>query len=308
MSTARSGRRLAGVAIAAAAAMALSACASGNPITSGSSPASSGAADSIVVGSQAYYSNEIIAEIYAQALEANGFDVTRKFNIGQREAYIPALESGEVQLFPEYTGNLLQYYDKDSTAKTAEGVYAALQNALPSSLVVLKQSPATDQDSYNVTQELASKYSLTSIGDLASVPQPVALGGAAELGTREYGVPGLQSVYGVSATLTPIASPELVAESLKNGTVQVANVYSADPSIGIDHFVTLADPKGLFLPSNVVPLVSKSANSDRLDAVIDKVSAAMTPQDLVALNVKSVQDKESADDIAREWLAQKNLF
>ena len=126
----------------------------------------------IVVGSQAYYSNEIIAEIYAQALEQAGYTVTRNFQIGQRDAYIPALEGGEVQVFPEYTGNLLQYYDPETTATKSDEVYAALADALPDGLAVLDQSPATDQDSYNVTQEFADEYSLASIGDLANVDVP----------------------------------------------------------------------------------------------------------------------------------------
>ena len=94
--------------------LALSGCASGDPLDPGTESEAPG--DTIVVGSQAYYSNEIIAEIYAQALENAGFEVERKFQIGQRDAYIPALESGEVDLFPEYTGNLLQFYDSETTA------------------------------------------------------------------------------------------------------------------------------------------------------------------------------------------------
>src|SRR5699024_6212449 len=86
---------------------------------------------SIVVGSQAYYSNEIIAEIYAQALENAGHDVEKQFNIGEREAYMPEVENGAITLFPEYTGNLLQYFDGETTARSADDVYSALQEALP---------------------------------------------------------------------------------------------------------------------------------------------------------------------------------
>ncbi|MFZ9102000.1 MAG: glycine betaine ABC transporter substrate-binding protein, partial [Pontimonas sp.] len=136
-----------------------------------------GGSDTIVVGSQAYYSNEIVAEIYAQALEAEGFSVERNFQIGQRDAYIPALEAGEVDLFPEYTGNLLQFYDAETTATETNEVYQALQAALPEQLTALAMSPATDQDSYNVTAEFAAANGLESIGDLAGV-SPLVLGGA----------------------------------------------------------------------------------------------------------------------------------
>lgn len=305
MFTARSRQRLAGVALAAGALVALSACSSGDPISNSSG--SSDAADTIVVGSQAYYSNEIIAEIYAQALEANGFTVERKFNIGQREAYMPAIEAGEVDLFPEYTGNLLRYFDEESTAKTADEVYDALTAALPADLAVLEQSPATDQDSYNVTAEFASANNVSSLEDLAGLTVPLTLGGAAELATRDYGPTGLEALYGVKVAFKDIASPALVVAELQNGGVQLANVYSADPSIGLNNLVTLEDPKGLFLPSHVVPLVNKDANTSALAEVINKVSAAMTPDDLIEMNIKSQEDKASADDLAAEWLKERKL-
>ena len=195
-----------GIAVAAiigAASFALGGCSSSDPLAAPSATqATEAGAGTIVIGSQAYYSNEIIAEIYAQALEAKGFTVERKFNIGQRDAYIPSLESGEIQLFPEYTGNLLQFYEPDTTATTSDDVYAALQSALPSGLEVLDQSSATDQDSYNVTADFAAKYSLSSLADLSKVDVPLTLGGAPELEDRPYGPTGLKSKYGVDVGFT----------------------------------------------------------------------------------------------------------
>src|SRR5690606_977995 len=132
-------------------------------------------------GSQAYYSNEIIAEIYAQALEAGGLTVERNFSIGQRDAYMPALEEGEVQVFPEYAGNLLHFFDPETTATSPDDVYAALTEALPDGLTVLEQSPATDQDSYTVTAQFAQDQGLTTIADLADASEDLVLGGPAEL-------------------------------------------------------------------------------------------------------------------------------
>ncbi len=138
MFTARNKGRLAIGAVVVGAALALSGCA--QAIRSTRAQDDGRRDETIVIGSQAYYSNEIIAEIYAQALENAGFAVEREFQIGQRDAYLPALESGEVDLFPEYTGNLLQFYDPDTTATTSDDVYAALQDALPDGLAVLDQS------------------------------------------------------------------------------------------------------------------------------------------------------------------------
>ncbi|WP_407318471.1 ABC transporter substrate-binding protein [Isoptericola halotolerans] len=260
--------------------------------------------DTIVVGSQAYYSNEIIAEIYAQALEADGFTVERNFSIGQRDAYMPALENGEVQVFPEYTGNLLQFFDPETTATSTDDVYVALQEALPDGLAVLDQSAATDQDSYNVTADFAEANDLTSIGDLADVEEEIVVGGPAELEERPYGPQGLADVYGVDVSFE--ATGDTTVQDLVAGTVNVANVFSADPRIQTEGLVTLEDPEGLFLASNVVPLVSADV-ADEVSAAIDPVSAALTPEGLVDLNVQSTEEERSSEDIAADWLAENDL-
>ena len=303
MFTARNKGRLALAAVAVGVSLTLAGCGSSTGGGSGDE-GDGGDKGTIVVGSQAYYSNEIIAEIYAQALENAGFTVERKFQIGQRDAYLPALESGEVQLFPEYSGNLLQYYDPETTATKSDDVYAALADALPDGLTVLDQSPATDQDSYNVTKEFAQQYSLSSIGDLANVDVPLTLGGAPELEERPYGPQGLKSVYGVDVAFE--ATGDTTVDSLTQGVINIANVYSADPRIESAGLVTLADPEGLFLASNVVPLVSSDI-ADEVADVLNPISAALTPEGLVALNVESVDQQKSSADIATEWL-QGNGF
>jgi len=303
MSTARSRLALAfaGTAIAA---LALAGCASNDPL-SGDSTGDAGTTESstIVIGSQQYYSNEIIAEIYAQALEGAGFTVERNFNIGQRDLYMPSIEDGSIDLFPEYTGNLLQFFDKDTTATQPDDVYAALKDALPDGLTVLDQSPATDQDSYNVTAAFAKEHSLKSIADLANV-DGVVLGGAPELETRPYGPTGLKDLYGVTVSFS--ATADTTVDELVAGNIQLADVYSADPLIKTKDLVTLEDPKGLFLASNVVPLVNADI-ADEIADVINPVSAKLTPEGLIALNVESTEDQRSSEDIAKDWLADNGL-
>jgi len=302
MFTARKKGRLTAIAaVAVGAALALAGCASSDPLSSGSG---SDDTESVTIGSQAYYSNEIIAEIYAQALEKAGFKVTRKFQIGQRDAYLPSLESGELDLFPEYSGNLLQYYDKDATVTKPDEVFAALQKALPKNLEALQYSPATDQDSYNVTEEFAKANNLKSIADLKGVSD-LKLGGAPELEKRPYGPEGLKSVYGVDVAFQPTG--DTTVDSLVAGTVNVADIYSADPSIKSKKLVTLEDPEGLFLSSNVVPIVN-AKKADKIKKVIDPISAKLTPEGLVALNVQSVDDKDRADKIATKWLTDNGFL
>jgi len=270
----------------------------------GCAPSAAPSSEPIVIGSQAYYSNEIIAEAYALVLEDAGFTVERTFSLGQRDVYVPAIVAGEVDLFPEYTGNLLQFFVPTATETAADDVYAALATALPEGLSALAMSPASDQDSYNVTQEFASANGLESIADLANLAD-ITLGGAPELAERPYGPNGLLEKYGVTVAFE--ATGDTTVESLVAGIVDMANVYSADPRIQQLGLVTLSDPLGLFLASNVVPIASEAVNADAR-ALIDAVSAAMSAEDLVALNVRSVDEKLSAAVIAREWLVSEGLL
>lgn len=125
---------------------------------------------SLTVGSANFPENEIIADIYGDALANHGATITKKLNIGSREKYLPALKSGSLSLFPEYNGNLLSYLDAKATATSTADVDAALKQALPANLEALDTSAAQDSDSIVVTKQTADKYSLTTIGDLAGTP------------------------------------------------------------------------------------------------------------------------------------------
>lgn len=293
-------RSLMTLAAAAASTLVLAACGSAQSFDGGSSPS-----PTIVVGSQDYYSNEIIAEVYAQALENAGYTVDRQMRIGQREVYMPEIEAGSIDVFPEYTGNLLQYLDSNATARSADEVYTALTGALPQGLRALDQAPATDQDSYVVTAEFAQEHSLASIGDLAGAG-PVTLGGNSELETRPYGPAGLSQTYGVTVTFTPIedSGGPLTVKALRDGDIQLANIYSSDPALADGTVTVLQDPKGLFLASHVVPLASARVD-DRAASIINRVSGALEPSDLVEMNRASTREQKSASTIAREWLASK---
>ncbi len=293
------------VAIAAAltaASVALAGCSSGNPLAAPTTSAP--ATGPIVIGSQAYYSNEIIAEVYAQALEGAGIAVTRQFNIGQRDAYMPSIQSGAIQLFPEYTGNLLQFFDKTATQTTPDAVYAALKAALPKGLAVLDQATATDQDSYTVTKAFADQHGLSSIADLAKVTVPLTLGGNPELAGRPYGPKGLKNVYGIDIGFSPTG--DTTEAALVAGTINVADIYTSDPKIATDRLVVLKDPKGLILASNVVPLVSASV-AGRIRTIIDAVQAKLTPEALVEMNRQSTVDQKSPAQIAKAFLAENHL-
>jgi osmoprotectant transport system substrate-binding protein len=303
--------RLATAILASGAVLALAACGSGgDPLEPADRP--SGDAETIIVGSANFPESEIIAQIYAQALEANDITVEFQGAIGARDVYLSALEDGSIDLIPDYSGNLLQFLEPDTEAKTNEEVYAALQEALPEKLEVLDQAPAEDKDSYNVTKEFSEEHGVTSLEDLADVDVPLVVGGLSELADRPYGPNGLIEIYGVDAAnirLEPIADGggPLTTGALQDGTINIANIFTTTPAI--KNFVTLEDPKAMILPQNVLPLINSEKASGTVKDVLNAVSAELTTEDLIELNDRNQGDeKASPEKLASDWLAEKDLF
>lgn len=269
------------------------------------------ASGTITVGSAAFPENEIIAEIYAQALEAKGVTVEKKLNIGAREVYIPALEKGEIDLLPEYSGNLLLYLDQDATATAPEEVLDALDDAVPEGLEVLEASEAEDKDSLNVTPELAEKEGLKTIADLKKL-DTVRVAANPEFNERPYGVPGMKKVYGIEniefTAISDGGGPATV-KALLDGKVDVADIYSTTPSILANDLVTLEDPENLIAAQNVVPLINEKKATDEVEDVLNEISAQLTTDDLLELNSKNQgDDKVAPAQLAKEWLTDKGLI
>jgi osmoprotectant transport system substrate-binding protein len=286
------------------------ACGSSNPLGGGSV---SGDLKSIVVGSADFPESKIIAEIYAQALEANGFTVGRQFGIGSRETYIPAVRDHSIDLIPEYTGNLLQYFDPKTTATSPDAVLLALFRALPGDLSILTPSPAEDKDTVAVNEATAQKWNLKTIGDLAAHSAEVKFGAPSEFLNRTEGLPGLKRNYGLDVSpnnfiaISDGGGPATV-RALVDGTVTAADIFSTSPAIPQNKLVVLEDPKNNFLAANVVPLVSSQKKSDQLKTVLDAVSAKLTTEALIELNsAVSGNAGVNADDAARKWV-QGNGF
>ncbi|GAA4156213.1 ABC transporter substrate-binding protein [Gryllotalpicola daejeonensis] len=295
------------------AALVLTGCAgnNGNPLSNDSG--SKGSSGTITVGSAAFPENAILAYIYADALSDAGVKTDVKANIGQRDRYIAALKNDEIQLVPEYTGNLLQFLDSTSKVSSSDEVYSALQTAVKNGgggkldagkAEVLDQAPGQDADSYNVTKKFSDDNHVTSLADLKNVKGELKVAANPEFATRPYGIPGLKSTYGVSATLTPIndSGGANTLKALLDGSVQLADIYSSDPSIAKNNLVTLADPQHLIAAQNVVPLISSKVASAKVKDTLNKVSAKLTTDQLSDMLKKSYNDKEASDQIAKEWV------
>ncbi|HZG91339.1 MAG TPA: ABC transporter substrate-binding protein [Pseudonocardia sp.] len=300
-------------AVTAAAALALTACGGGgDPLAGGGSGETGGApAETIVVGSANFPENQILAEIYAQALQAKGVTVEKRLNIGSRETYFPGLEDGSIDLIPDYTGVLLQFINAEATEKEPDAVYTALQGVLPENLTVLDRSEAENKDSVAITRETATRLNATTLEDLAPNCGELVFGGPPEFQTRPDGIPGIEATYGCTfaSYLSLDAGGPLTIGALQNGDVQAADIFTTDPSIEANDFVVLEDSKNNFAAQNVVPLITKAKATPEVTEALNAISAQLTTEDLIALNTEAASEtKPNPETVAKDWLESKGLL
>ncbi|HTK62409.1 MAG TPA: ABC transporter substrate-binding protein [Pseudonocardia sp.] len=305
--------RAAAAAVATLAVVTVSACGgggSGGPLGGGAGSAPAAPGDTIRVGSANFPESTLIAEIYAQALEAKGVKVDRRLNLGSRETYFPGLKDGSIDLIPEYTGTVLQYLDKQATATAPDEVYSALQKTIQAPLTVLDKAPAEDKDAVVVTRAVAQRYNAKTLADLAPHCGELVFGGPPEFQQRPDGTPGIQKTYGCSFQSyrsLDVGGP-LTIKALTDGTVQAADVFTTDPNIADKDLVALEDPKNNFAAQNVVPVINSAKANDQVKQILNGVSAKLTTSGLVDLNRKlNAPDKPNAAVVAKEWLAANGL-
>jgi osmoprotectant transport system substrate-binding protein len=292
--------------------LAVSACGN-DPTAGGGTGSSSGGSSTITMGSANFPENELLAEIYSQALEAKGVKVTRKFNIGARELYLKALKDGSIDAIPEYNGNFLAALSPGGTAPNGvsapDEVLAALQKVLPKGTETLAQSAAEDKDTLTVTGDTASKYNLTTIDDLKPVAGKLVLGGGPEFAHRFQGIIGLKKVYGITFKDFKAldAGGPLTKGALKKNDIQVANIFSTDPTIQTDKLVVLKDTKNLFLAQNVVPVIRSNKVNGDVKSAMDSVSKVLTTEDLTKYLTEVAVDKKDTAAVAKEFLQDKNI-
>jgi osmoprotectant transport system substrate-binding protein len=296
----------------AIAALALAACGANNNPTApagggGGSTGSSGGGGSITVGSADFSESQVLGEIYAGAIKAKGVSVTTKPNIGSRDVYIKALQDGSIDIVPEYTGSLLTFLKGTAPSQDPDAIYSTLKTTLPATLVVLDKSTAEDKNSMVVTKDTAAKFSLKSIADLAAHQADITVAAPPEFQSRQQGLVGLKSDYAFTpANFLPLKGAAIV-NALTNGQAQAANIFSTDPSISSNGFVTLDDPKLLFGSDNVVPLARKDKVNDTITAALNAVSAKIDTATLTDL-VKQVDvDKKDASAVAKDFLSKNGL-
>ena len=272
----------------------------------------SAAASTVTVGSANFAESELLAEIYAQALEAKQVQVKRQFNIGARELYLKALQDGSIDLLPEYNGALLSALAKGGAPEgvsSPDEVLAALKKVLPAGTEVLDQSAAEDKDTLTVTQDTATKYSLKTIDDLKPVAGKLSIGAGPEWQERYQGLKGLDQLYGVKfKTFKPLdAGGPLTLNALLKGQIDVGNIFSTDSAIKKNNLVVLDDPKNLYLAENVLPLIRTEAGNPTVSGALNAVSAKLTTENLTTYLAKVQLDKQDTAAVAKAFLTDNGL-
>ena len=279
----------------------LSACATGE----GSKP-------TIKIGSVGFDEARVVAEIYAQALEANGYTVDRAgIGLGARKVLLPALESGQIDLQPEYIGSGLASGYGGTSTSDPDTNRTELQRVLDGKgggITVLDYTPAQDTNALVVRQETADEYNLTTWGDLAAVQDELKWALATDCPTNPVCAKALKDVYGIDpqdVTLLDACSTPM-ADALLNKTVDVAELCSTGPEIIVNGWVRLEDDKGTQPAENIAPLVRNDylAKVDKaaFSKILNDVSAKIDTATLAQLYYDVAVGLKDIKDVAADWL------
>jgi osmoprotectant transport system substrate-binding protein len=275
---------------------------------SGTPPASKG---TLTVAGFNFPESSILAEIYGQALAHDGYTITYKLLLGTREVVAPALESGQIDLYPGYAATDLEFYNKaageangDSAATTAK-LNSHLQ---PLGLTALTPSTAVDQNAFAVTSATQKKYTLSKLSDLAAIGGQLTLGAGPECPTRPFCQPGLKTTYGINfKAFKPLDTDgPLTRAAFKNGSIDVGLVFSSDGDLNSLGLVVLQDDKHLENADNVLPIMRQAAASTEVTNVLNAIDAKLTTADLVTMNSQVSIQHQDADAVAAAWLQQHN--
>jgi osmoprotectant transport system substrate-binding protein len=287
----------------------------GSTATSGTSSTSSAATKPAVrIGSAGFTESKLLAELYGQALEAKGYTVDRKLGLGAREVSQPAIESGQIDLMPEYLGSLLGHYDKTKPSGDPQAELSALQSALGSKdISPLTPAPAQDQNGFVVRKDTADQFKLTKMSDLAAVQNQLKWGLPPECKTNPQCAGALKDKYGIEPkTIVPLqACSAPIAQALQNKGIDVAELCTTQAAIIQFGFVLLQDDKQSQPAENIVPEVRNDyldkVNKDEFTKILNDVSVKLTTEELTKLNVKTDVDKQDPKDVAKQWLKDNGL-
>ena len=277
---------------------------------SASAPADIPDGPAISIGAQDFGESLILAEIYEGALDDAGYEADIQEVGGFRDLLFGAFESGEVNLAPDYLASQLEFLNDGAGEATSDAgeTFDLLEPLLAEKEIVgLTPSDAVNTNAFVMTEETSEELGITTLSDLAEKGADLTLGGPQDCESNAFCIPGLQRVYDLdmSQNFEPLDAG-LVATSLGEGAIDVGLLFSTDGRIASEGWVLLEDDQEMLAADNVFPILSQEvadAYGEDLTGLLDDISAELTTDELIELNKRYDVDKEDADDIAEDWLA-----
>lgn len=268
----------------------------------------------IKIGAQDFGESAILAQIYKQALEADGFKADTQDLGGFRDLLFASFKSEDVNLAPDYLASELEFLN-DQAGEATSDVDETLGKLDPlladKDLVAFKPSDAVDTNSFVMTQEKADELGIETMSDLAAKGEGLKLGAPPDCEDNAFCIPGFKEVYGFdfASGFTPLDSG-VIASALTAGEIDVALLFSTDGRIADEGWIVLEDDKKMLAADNVLPVTSKKLADEYgedYESLLNKISAELTTEDLVDMNKAFDIDKEDPEDIAADWLTEHNL-
>ena len=280
------------------------------PIVLGGTANAKSTAPTITIGTKNFTEQYVLGQLYKQALEAKGFKVNYKENIGSSELIDTALTSGKINFYPEYTGVIVLNLAHQKSPKTADATFlAAKAFEEKRGFTLLSKTPFYDSDSFAVLKTTAAKYGLNSIGDVKKVPNP-SYGGYPECRTRITCLLGLKNIYGLkNLKFVPLGTIP-VSTLIDEGKITGGDIFSTEPVLASGKYKLLADTKHIFGFQNVAPIVSKklvSAYGAKFTNTVNAVSAKLTIPAMIAMNKAVAVDKKTPAAVAKAFLKANGL-
>jgi osmoprotectant transport system substrate-binding protein len=268
----------------------------------------------LTIGSKNFTEQKVLGEIYAQALEAAGYDVSTELNLGDEKTALAALEGGEISAYPEYTGTaLLSFFGKqaDELPKDEQAAYEeAKAGFAEKDLTALPPTPFVSSNEVAVTKETADELGLQKISDLDGKSQDLTLYGTPECRQRLDCKLGLEQVYGLKFKKFVPVDIALRHEVLSKGQADVSIVFTTDPQNKREGFVLLEDDKGMFPPYNSTLVIRNDMLEQagpELGEVVTLVNKGLTDEAMQELNARVDLDKKTPKEVAGEYLTEEGL-
>jgi osmoprotectant transport system substrate-binding protein len=268
--------------------------------------------ETITVAGFNFNESTILMDIYGKALQAKGYTVNFKANLGNREIVQPALQKGDIDFYAGYAATDLEFinHGKGEATSDAQATVDKLNTYLSAiGAKALNPSPAIDANAFAVTNATATKLNLSKLSDLAPVAPQMTLGGPPECQTRPYCLPGLEKTYGAKfkAFKALDADGPITRTALSGGQVDIALVFSSDGDLDARGYKVLLDDKHLEAADNVTPIIRTKVLNSEITTLFNNISAALNTNDLRAMNKSADVDKQDPDVLAANWLKQHSF-